>query len=406
MNWTEKTWIVATCGRGCADVLKAELKTLGYEPQDVSATSVGLEGDLHDAMRLNLWLRTANRVLFEVAGFEIDSADDLYEAVRSLPWEDWLRRDAPFHVHGVAQHETIRDPRFAVLRCKDAIADRFVEKTGARPDSSSTPEGAACVALYWKEQSAQIFLDTSGLPLSHRGYRWRGWVAPLRETLAASIVLATEWGKNPAEAFVGPMCGSGTLAIEAAWIVQNRAPGLDREDYAFLRLDGVDTEAWRTLKAEARSRFVAAPRTWIAASDVDAQAIACARENAGRAGVDGLIRFHTCDFRDTPLPKPPVLIVMNPEYGERMGLEDRLVSLYEAIGTYFKTKCQGMRGAVFTGNLPLGRKIGLHPTRRTAMWNGDIECRLLEFDVYEGTRDARLIRKHGGGESAAESAPQ
>ena len=213
-------------------------------------------------------------------------------------------------------------------------------------------------------------------------------------------MLATEWGKNPAEAFVGPMCGSGTLAIEAAWIAQNRAPGLDREDYAFLRLDGVDTEAWRTLKAEAREKFVAAPRTWIAASDVDAQAIACARENAGRAGVDGLIRFHTCDFRDTPLPKPPVLIVMNPEYGERMGLVERLVPLYEGIGTYFKTKCQGMRGAVFTGNLPLGRKIGLHPTRRTAMWNGDIECRLLEFDVYAGTRDARLIRKHGGGQSA------
>ena len=147
MDWTEKTWIVATCGRGCADVLKAELRALGYAPQDVSATSVGLEGDLRDAMRLNLWLRSANRVLFEVAGFEIDSADDLYEAVRTLPWEDWLRRDVPFHVHGVAQHETIRDPRFAVLRCKDAIADRFVEATGARPDSTAAAEGAACVAL-------------------------------------------------------------------------------------------------------------------------------------------------------------------------------------------------------------------------------------------------------------------
>ena len=400
MNWTEKTWIVATCGRGCADVLKTELKALGYAPQEVSATSVGIEGDLRDAMRLNLWLRTANRVLFEMAGFEVDSADDLYAAVRGLPWEQWLRPDAPFHVHGVAQHETIRDPRFAVLRCKDAIADRFVEQTGARPDSTSTPEGAACVALYWKDRSAQIFLDTSGIPLSHRGYRWRGWVAPLRETLAASIVLEAGWGQNPAEAFIAPMCGSGTLAIEAAWIAQNRAPGLERDDYAFLRLAGVDAEAWRTLKAEARGKFIAAPRTWIAASDVDPQAIACARENAGRAGVDGLIRFHTCDFRDTPLPKPPVLIVMNPEYGERMGLEERLVPLYEGIGTYFKTKCLGMRGVVFTGNLPLGRKIGLHPTRRVAMWNGDIECRLLEFDVYEGTRDARLIRKHGGGEPA------
>ena len=393
-DWAEKTWIVATCGRGCAEALKGELRALGYEPQDVSPTSVGVEGDLRDAMRLNLWLRTANRILFEVAGFEIDSPDDLYEAARELPWEDWLRLDRPFHVHGVAQHETIRDSRFALLRCKDAIADRFVETTGARPDSGSTPEGAACVALYWKERSAQVFLDTSGIPLSHRGYRWRPWTAPLRETLAAGILLDVGWPKDPAEAFIGPMCGSGTLAIEAAWIAQNRAPGLEREDYAFLHLNEVDGQAWQALKAEARAKFVAAPRTWIAASDVDPQAIACARENAGRAGVEGLIRFHTCDFRDTPLPKPPALVLMNPEYGERLGVEERLVLLYESIGAYFKAKCQGMRAAVFTGNVPLGRKIGLHPVRRTAMWNGDLECRLLEFDVYEGTRDPRLIRKH------------
>ena len=135
MNWTEKTWIVATCGRGCADALKGELKGLGYEPTEVSPTSVGIEGDLRDAMRLNLWLRTANRVLFEVAGFEVDSPDELHAAVRDLPWEDWLRRDVPFHVHGVAQHPSIRDSRFAVLRCKDEIADRFVAATGGRPDS-------------------------------------------------------------------------------------------------------------------------------------------------------------------------------------------------------------------------------------------------------------------------------
>jgi 23S rRNA G2445 N2-methylase RlmL len=396
MNWTEKTRIVATCGRGCAEVLKAELKALGHDPQDVSPTSVGIAGNLHDAMRLNLWLRTANRVLFEMGGFEVDSADDLYAAVRELPWGLWLRADRPFHVHGVAQHPTIRDPRFAVLRCKDAIADRFVAETGARPDSTSTPDGASCIALYWKEQSAQVFIDTSGIPLSHRGYRWRTWVAPLRETLAASILLEAGWGKNPAEAFIGPMCGSGTLAIEAAWIVQNRAPGLEREDYAFLHLNDVDLQAWQELKTEARAKLVAAPRTWIAASDMDAQAIACARENAERAGVDRLIRFHTCDFRDTPLPKPPAMILMNPEYGERMGVEERLVPLYEGIGAYFKTKCQGLRGLVFTGNIPLGRKIGLHPSRRVTMWNGDIECRLLEFDIYAGTRDARLIRKHSG----------
>ena len=395
MDWTEKTWIVATCGRGCTGALLGELRALGYAPQEVSPTSVGLEGNLQDAMRLNLWLRTANRVLFEVAGFEVDSADDLHAAVRELPWERWLRADTPFHVHGVAQHETIRDPRFAVLRCKDAIADRFVDRTGARPDSTATPEGAACIALYWKGTGAQIFLDTSGIPLSHRGYRWRPWTAPLRETLAAGILLELGWPKDPAEAFIGPMCGSGTLAIEAAWIAQNRAPGLEREDYAFRHLAGTDEAAWQKLRAEARAKFVAAPRTWIAASDVDPQAIACARENAERAGTAGLIRFHTCDFRDTPLPKPPALVLMNPGYGERVGLEENLGPLYEAIGTYFKTSCQGMRGAVFTGNLPLGRKISLHPVRRTALWNGDLECRLLEYDIYAGTRDVRLLRKHG-----------
>ena len=396
MDWTEQTWIVATCGRGCAGALKTELKALGYEPQDVSATSVGIEGNLHDAMRLNLWLRTANRVLFEVAGFEADSAGELYEAVRDLPWEEWLRFDVPFHVHGVAQHESIRDPRYAVLRCKDAIADRFVAVRGARPDSTSAPEGASCIALFWKERFAQIFLDTSGVPLSHRGYRWRPWTAPLRETLAASILVETGWPKDPAEAFIGPMCGSGTLAIEAAWIAQHRAPGLDRQEWAFLRLKDADGADWAALQDEARRKFTASPRTWIAASDVEAQAIACARENAARAGVEGLIRFHTCDFRDTPLPKPPALVLMNPGYGERVGEEERLATLYEAIGTYFKEHAQGMRAAVFTGNLPLGRRIGLHPVRRVEMWNGDIECRLLEYDIYEGTRDARLLRKHAG----------
>ncbi len=394
MDWSEQTAIVATCGRGCAEALKGELRALGYAPHDVSPTSVGLEGDLRDAMRLNLWLRTANRILFEVAGFEIDSADELYEAVRALSWEDWLRGDVPFHVHGVAQHETIRDPRFAVLRCKDAVADRFVAQTGARPDSTATPAGAAGVALYWKERDARIYLDTSGTPLSHRGYRLRPWAAPLRETLAAAILLECGWGRDAAEAFAGPMCGSGTLAIEAAWLAQNRAPGLARDDFAFLRLNGVAAADWRELCRAARATFVAAPRTWIAASDADPQAVACARENAERAGVDGLIRFQVCDFRDAPLPKPPGLVLMNPEYGERLGTAEDLAPLYESIGAYFKDRCQGLRVAVFTGSPALGRKIGLRPVRRTAMWNGDIECRLLEYDVYAGTRDPRLLRKH------------
>jgi len=397
MDWSESTWIVATCGRGCAGALANELTALGFEPREISPTAVGVEGTLKDAMRLNLWLRSANRVLFEVAGFAVEHPDHLYEEMRALPWELWLRADTPFHVHGTARHETIRDSRFALLRGKDAIADRFVEQTGARPDSTASPAGAACVALHWDGPAAQVFLDTSGAPLAHRGYRLKPWTAPLRETLAASILLELGWPRVPAEAFIGPMCGSGTLAIEAAWIAQRRAPGLAREEFAFLRLNGVDAVAWEGLRAEARAQLIDTPRAWIAASDSAAGAVACARDNAARAGVERLIRFHTCDFRKTPLPKPPGLVLMNPEYGERLGEEDRLTELYAGIGDWYKTGCPGLRAAVFTGNLALGRRIRLRPARRVPMWNGDIECRLLEYDLYEGTRDPRLLRKHSAG---------
>ncbi len=218
MEWTEKTAIVATCGRGCAAALQGELRALGYAPRELSPTSVGVEGDLTDAMRLNLWLRTANRVLFEVAGFAVDSPDDLYAAVHDLPWEDWLRSDVPFHVHGVAQHPSIRDSRFALLRCKDAVADRFVARTGRRPDSTPDPAGAAGLALYWKDDQAQIFLDTSGVPLSHRGYRWRPWIAPLRETLAAAILLELGWPRErPA--------WSGRTSPSATRTARRRPPG-------------------------------------------------------------------------------------------------------------------------------------------------------------------------------------
>lgn len=403
MNWLEPTRILATCGRGCAGALQKELRWLGYAPGVISDTAVGVEGDLRDAMRLNLWLRTANRILFEVAGFAVESPDELYAAVRDLPWEEWLRGDVPFHMHGVAEHSSICDSRFALLRCKDAIADRFVAATGARPDSTKRAEGAAGVALFWREGVAHIYLDTSGVSLSRRGYRRRPWTAPLRETLAAAILLELDWPKVRTEALVHPMCGSGTLAIEAAWMAQNRAPGLSRRVFAFEFLNDAPMSAWEAMREEARKQMIAAPRVWISAGDHAPTAVVCARENAERARVAGLIRFHTCDFRAMALPRRPALVVLNPGYGERVGLEDSLGPLYEDIGTWLKTSCQGMRGAVLTGNISLGRQVGLHPARRTTLWNGPIECRLLEYELYAGTRDPRLLRKHARGKSRRDS---
>ena len=395
MDWTERTPIVLTCGRGCAAALCAELEALGYPAREESPTAVETAGNLRDAMIMNLWSRVANRVLFEVAAYQIHSPDDLYAAVAGLPWENWLRADIPFHIHGVARHETIRDSRFAILRCKDAIADRFVEKTGRRPDSVSSPDAAAGIMLHWEGRVAKIYLDTSGVPLSHRGYRWRPWTAPLRETLAAALLVELGWGaREPAGALVSPMCGSGTLAIEAAWMAQRRAPGLERREFSFLCYNEVDTATWKELRLEAEDQFRAAPPVTIIASDIESGAIGSARDNAERARVKELIQFHTCDFRDTPLPAIPSLVVMNPGYGERVSEEEKLAPLYESIGNWLKAKCQGSRAGILTGNPELARRIQLHPARRVPIWNATIECRLLEYEMYAGTRDARLIRKH------------
>lgn len=386
--------IIITCGRGCVPMLQKELAALGYASEPVSHTSVETHGTLSDTMRMNLWLRTAHRILWEVSEFKADDVNTFYKGVKRLPWENWLPDETPFHVHGVVQNSSIRDSRFAVLRCKDAIADHFMERYNRRPDSLSSPSGAACIAFYWMGRIARVFLDTTGTPLSHRGYRLRPWMAPLRETLAAAILLEAGFTGQNHEAFIGPMCGSGTLAIEAAWIAQNRAPGLLRHEFAFMYLLGVEENEWKTLRQHALDQLIPSPKIWIAASDINAQAILCARENAEKAGVADLIRFHTCEFQDTPLPKPPAMLLLNPEYGERMGIEERLAPTYEAIGDFFKQHCQGMRAFVFTGNIAMGREIGLKPKRRTTLYNGDIECRLLEYELYEGTRDERLKRKH------------
>lgn len=394
MDLDQPAALVVTCGRGAVNALAEEIRALGLTCGEMHPTAVRLPGSLRTALRLNLWLRTAHRVLLEVAAAEADSPDDLYELVRALPWEEWLRPEVPFHLRGAAHHPALRDPRFALLRCKDAIADRFLARTGARPDSTATPVGAAVVALHWQHSRAQVFLDTSGVSLSNRGYRRNPWKAPLRETLAAAILKECGWPRPSGESLGNPMCGSGTLAIEAAWMAQNRAPGLGRNDLAFLRLQGRAAAAWKALQEEARADFRPEPNVWIGASDAHPQAVACARENARRAGVEDLIRFAVCDFRDAPRPPPPGLILMNPEYGRRLGQTDTLEPLYRAIGDYFKNHCQGLRAAVLTGNLALGRLIGLRPCRRVAIWNGDLECRLLEYELYPGTRDSRLLRKH------------
>ena len=373
--------ILLTCPKGMPPFLAQEVRALGFEAEEMTA-GVLAHGGLTDCMYFNLHLRTAHRVLYEAWRGTVADPDALYAAAHRLPWEEWFAPGAPFTISSSVRTETIRDARFANLRLKDAIADRFRARTGSRPDSGRAAS-AASVFLHWQDEAATIYLDTTGEPLTRRGYRLAPHKAPMQETLAAACLIAAGYdGETP---LVNPMCGSGTLAVEAALMATRTAPGLLRTGFAFRHLAAFDEKAWQSMRAEARAAMRSAPAP-IAATDIDPRAVTATRENAQDAGMDAYVSANVCDFRDTPMPAEPGLIVMNPEYGHRLGGEDKLAALYPAMGDWLKRSAQGWRAAVFTGNLELAKHIGLRPSRRIPLWNAKIECRLLLFDLYAGSR--------------------
>lgn len=386
--------IVATCAAGCAEALAGETASLGMAPAAVSPAAVSAEGTWEDAMRLLVNLRTATRVLWPVGEFSGGSVEDLYRAARAVPWEEWISLDTPVHVRGASDAEDVRDPRFAVLRVKDGLCDRFRERRGARPDAAKGAAGAAAVAFRQAGGRGTFFLDLAGESLSRRGWRREGWLAPVRETLAAAVLRYAGWGEDGEDALASPMCGSGTFAIEAALVALRRAPGLGRgTEPAVLRLRL--TAEMRRAYGEAVAEAAAAVRDrklWIAASDVAPEAVTAAEANARAAGVADKIRFFVSDFRKAPLPVAPGLVVANPPYGERIGERRKLEGLYRALGDDLKKRGSGLRAAVLgeEGAWP----IGLKPDRKIPMRNGEIPCLLSLYSLYRGTRDARLIAKH------------
>jgi len=269
------------------------------------------------------------------------------------------------------------------VKCKDAIVDRIKEKCGQRPDSGPDQDKTV-VNLYWKDGVCSLYLDTSGEPLSRRGYRKIPMGAPMQETLAAAVIIATGWKGN--SHFVNPMCGSGTLAIEAALAALNRPPGLLRDNFGFMHLKGFKEAFWNDLRTRARKEAKKSLECRIIATDIKREAVEAARKNAATAGVEHLIEFSSCDYSETTIPEGEGIVILNPEYGERMGKIQELEGVYRGIGDFFKQKCKGLKGYLFTGNLDLAKKIGLRAKRRIPFFNGGIECRLLEYELYEGSR--------------------
>jgi len=381
-SWTKKGRIAITCAKGVSPYLKQEILSFGFPILSQSISEVETEGTLEDTMRLNLLIRTGHRVLYRLESFKTRTPDELYNHILQMSWEDYIHQDGYFSVTSTVNNPTIKDSRFANVKCKDAIVDHLRTKFGKRPDTGPDRDKIV-VHLYWRRDVCQVFFDTSGEPLSKRAYRMIPLKAPMQETLAAAVVMSTGWPRNGN--FVNPMCGSGTLAIEATLIALNRAPGLLRNNFGFMHLKGFSESSWRILRSRVKAEEKDRLKGRIIGTDISQQAVDSARKNAMTAGVDRFIEFGVCDFSNTPVPDGGGMVFLNPEYGERMGEEEELKKIYKGIGDFFKKRCQGYTGYVFTGNLDLAKRLGLRTRRRLSFYNGPIECRLLEYDLYEGS---------------------
>jgi len=382
--FTSKSTIIITCPKRLVPFLEEEVKALEFQIEEIFITGVRLKSTINDCIKLNLNLRCASQVLYSLKKFEAADADAIYSNLVAYPWENILPEPGYFSVTSNVSNPTINNSLFANLRVKDAIVDRLREKRGVRPSTGSELTGAV-INLFWKNDRAEIFIDTSGDSLGRHGYRKIPGQAPMLEALAAATIYATRWDRR--SAFVNPMCGSGTVAIEAAMIATNRRPGLFRTNYAFMHLLGYNEAVYLEEDALLESQIVDVPDLRIIATDYSAKAIDNARKNAIAAGVANLIEFSVCDFAATEIPPGvPGIFYVNPEYGERLGDVNKLEGTYGRIGDFMKQKCGGYFGYVFTGNLDLAKKIGLKAKRRIEFYTSTIDCRLLEYELYSGSR--------------------
>ena len=407
--WTDKNYpIIISCAKELSRWTEIEVRDLGYSPIEVTENMVVIRGDMRDMMTLNLKLRTAHRVLVPLLRTTCRNIRDLYQAAVSIDWENLIEADGYFSVSSVVHNFTIRDTRLPSLYTKDAIADRMREKCQRRPNSGGENIGAA-VFVYWEKNEAIIYLDTSGEPLSKRGYRRIPGSAPMQETLAAACLMAMKWNlKTP---FLSPMCGSGTPAIEAAMMAMNIAPGAIKSHFAFQSIKGYNRiipgesapnisprqtagaspeNIWKELLLAAKKEERRENLPKIIATDISPEAVENAHTNAIAAGVAPFIEFKACDFAETPIPPSPAskstsigCIFFNPEYGIRLGTFEELQPVYERIGTFLAEKCAGWTGGLITGNPDLARCVNLYYQTRIPFFNGPIDCRLF---IYEGCK--------------------
>ena len=391
----------ATTSRGLEPIMADELTLLGAADVRPVPGGVSFSGQMEMAYRACLWSRLANKVLLHLKTFPARTADDVYEAAREVRWEEHLSPNGTFLVDSSVHGSDIAHSGHAALRAKDAVADRFRERTGQRPFVRKVRADIR-VHLHLGKNKGHLYLDLSGESLHRRGYRILGTPAPLKEHLAAAILIRAGWPEIAASGgpLVDPMCGSGTFLIEAALMAGDMAPGLFRKYFGFLGWLGHDPPRWEGLLTEARLRREAGFRRIpsILGYDADARAVDIAQKNILSAGLKERILVQRSDLLAIPPPaanSKPGLIVVNPPYGERLGSDQSLGGLYRNLGARFKADFTGWRMSVLLGNLELKPFLGLRAHKKHALYNGNIRCELVHYRTE--TLEQRKPGKEGTG---------
>lgn len=378
-------YMTATTQFGLEEILAEELYQLGAKIEKVGQRAVEFIGDMQLCYEANLWCRTAVRILRPFAGFYAPDEKGLYREVGRIDWADYIQPDQTFAITAVVNKSTFEHSLFVAQLTKDAIVDQFRNRIGSRP-SVDVKNPDVRLHLHMLDNEVVLSLDSSGESLHKRGYRQQTNVAPLNEALAAGILLLADWdGKKT---LVDPMCGSGTLLTEAALISQRIAPGLYHQGkFGFENWQDFDKTLWESVRLDAEQARFDEPQAMLYGSDLSPEFIELARENVEAAGLEDFIRFAVRDVKDATAPKgEPGIVVMNPPYGERIGEETEMDALYKTIGDTLKTGFQGYDAYIFTGNLEAAKRVGLKTSRRIPLYNGPIDCRLLKYELYQGSR--------------------
>lgn len=364
--------------------LAVELETLGAKSARATDGGVAFEGKLDLAYTINLWSRLASRVLWQVGVGRYRDQQDIYDAALRLHWPEWFTVTNTLRVNVTAIRSPLTSLDFITLKIKDAVCDRFRTAVGERP-SVDTAAPDVRIHAFLTADTCTFYLDTSGEALFKRGYRKDALEAPLRENLAAGLLKLAGW--NAALPLVDPFCGSGTILIEAAMMACDMAPGFSRV-FGFRRLSWFNAETWQAAREDA-SRRAEAGRASAAmqlyGSDISPPAITAARANVAALGLDTFIELRLADALSATAPAAEGLIVTNPPYGVRLGADENLPALYAAFADTLKRNFSGWRAYVLCGEMALMKAIRLAPSRKIPLYNGALECRLVEYRIVAGS---------------------